>query len=129
MSRYTLQGQHPRFRLQLGWDPLLSSYYAQVEDLAWESGGAVIDEETIIGDSLEEGLLVWVGADRPVHTVEEIVLAAVADYGSIPQEVLAQLRKDKEENRPMTGAHLPPEIIRAAGRRYRKLAESSRQGS
>lgn len=119
MSRYTVQGKEPRYRLVVGWDPTLSSFFAQVEDLAFESGGQVIDEEAIIGDSPEEGLLVWVGADQPVSDLGQIV-AALAPYGTIPQEMLARLHRDQEENRPLTRAHVPPAIMRAAGERYRK---------
>ena len=119
MSRYTLQGKEPRYRLVVGWDPTLMSFFAQVEDLAFESGGQVIDEETVIGDSPEEGLLVWVGADHPVRDLRQIV-AALAPYGTVPEEMLARLRKDQEENKPLTRAHVPPAIMRASGQRYRK---------
>ena len=119
MSRYPLTGKEPRYRLVLGWNSTLSSFFAQVEDLAFESGGQVIDEEAIIGESPEEGLLVWVGADHPVRDLRQIA-AALAPYGTIPQELLARLRRDQEENRPLTRAHVPPAIMRAAGKRYRK---------
>jgi hypothetical protein len=119
LSRYTLTGKKPRYRLVLGWDSTLLSFFAQVEDLAFESGGSVIDEEAIIGDSPKEGLLVWVGADQPVRDLDQIV-AALAPYGTIPEDMLARLRRDREENRPLTRAHVPPTIIRAAGKRYRK---------
>ena len=99
--------------------PPLASFFARVEDLAFESGGQVIDEEAIIGDSPEEGLLVWVGADHPVSDLRRIV-AALAPYGTVPEEMLARLRKDQEENRPFSRAHVPPAIMRAAGDRYRK---------
>lgn len=119
MSHYTLQGKEPRYRLVVGWDPTLSSFFAQAEDLAFESEGQVIDEEAVIGDSPEEGLLVWVGADQPVSDLGQIV-AALAPYGTVPQEVLAQLRRDQEENKPLTKAHVPPALMRATGERYRK---------
>ena len=128
MSRYTLQGKEPRYRLVVGWDPTLESFFGQVEDLAFESGGRVIDEEAIIGDSPEEGLLVWVGADHPVSDLAQIV-AALAPYGTIPEDMLARLRRDREENKPLIRAHVPPSIMRAAGKRYRKRSGSRRRRS
>jgi hypothetical protein len=82
MSRYQFNGKESRYRLIVGWDPSLASFYAQVEDLAWESGGQVIDEDAAIGDSPDEGLLVWVGAASPLQDPQMLV-QAVAAYGTI----------------------------------------------
>lgn len=90
MSRYTFAGQLPRYRLVVGWDLALRSYFGQVEDLAWETDGAVIDEDASIGDGPDEGLLVWIGADRIVEEIAE-VQAALAPYGTIPDDILAKL--------------------------------------
>lgn len=94
MSRYKFVGNEKRHRLVVGWDQPLASFFAQVEDLAFESQGATIDEDAVIGDTPEEGLLVWVGADQPIHDLEQIV-KAVETYGTIPQEILVQLRRDQ----------------------------------
>lgn len=48
LSRYTFVGQNPRYRIIVGWDAPLTSYFAQVEDLAFESNGAIIDPEALI---------------------------------------------------------------------------------
>lgn len=93
MSRYTFRGTDPRYRLVVGWDQGLDSYFAQVEDLAWESEGAVIDEEAIIGDSPEEGLLVWVSGDPPVER-REVLAEALAPYGKIPGDIWGRLSLD-----------------------------------
>ena len=82
MSRYQFPGREPRYRLVVGWDASIGSFFAQVEDLAWESDGQVVDEEASIGDGPEEGLVVWVGVAPPIHEVQRLV-DAVASYGTI----------------------------------------------
>ena len=67
-----------------------------MEDLAWENGGTEIDEELVIGDGLEEGLLVWVGGDPldpPIYQREELA-EALAPYGKIPGGIWDQLYLD-----------------------------------
>jgi hypothetical protein len=117
MSRYQLKGKESRYRLIVGWDPSLTSFYAQVEDLAWESDGQGIDEDAAIGESPDEGLLVWVGAASPLQDPQMLV-QAVAAYGTIPDDILQRLREDKIENKQLTKAHIPPALMRAAGKRY-----------
>lgn len=119
MSRYQFPGKEQRYRLVVGWDPTLSSFFAQVEDLAWETDGRVIDEDATIGDSPDEGLLVWVGAASPVTDVEQVI-RAVSVYGTIPNDILQRLRQDQSVNKPLTKAHVPPQLTRAAGKRYSK---------
>jgi hypothetical protein len=85
LSRYQLSGKEPRYRVFVGWDPSLASFYAQVEDLAWESNGQVIDENAAIGESPDEGLLVWVGAASPLQD-PQLLVQAVAAYGTIPDD-------------------------------------------
>jgi hypothetical protein len=94
MSRYTFSGKEPRYRIIVGWDPARSSLFAQVEDLAWESDGQTINPDAPIGDTPEEGLLVWVGADVPITDPAELV-RAVAPYGSIPEHLIACLQRDQ----------------------------------
>ncbi len=94
MSRYACAGNERRYRLVVGWDRALAGFFAQVEDLAFESQGAIVDEDAVIGDTPEEGLLVWVGADQQIHELEQIVKAVEA-YGSIPQDILEMLRRDQ----------------------------------
>ncbi len=104
MSRYTFAGNDPRYRLFVGWDDPLKSFFAQVEDLAHETNGAVINQQAMIGDCEEEGLLVWVGADGvPILDVKHIV-AAVRAYGAIPEEVCVKLRSD--QNQSLTGSNI-----------------------
>lgn len=93
MSRYEFRGTAPRYRLVVGWDQARISYFAQVEDLAWETGGAQIDEEAIIGDSPEEGLLLWVSGDPPVFR-REVLAEALASYGKIPGDIWDRLYLD-----------------------------------
>jgi hypothetical protein len=119
MSRYQFSGKEPRYRIVVGWDASLASFFWQVEDLAWETNGRVIDEDASIGDSPDEGLLVWVGADAPIVDPQQLV-RAVASYGTIPEATLARLRQDQSANKPLTKAYIPPNLTRAAAKRYRK---------
>ncbi|GHO88208.1 hypothetical protein [Dictyobacter formicarum] len=97
MSRYTFCGQSPRYRIITGYDPALSSLFAQVEDLAFETRGAIINEHASIGDNPEEGLLIWVGADAPITDVHDIE-KAIAAYSTIPQDILVRLQRDQERH-------------------------------
>jgi hypothetical protein len=72
----------------------MGSFFAQVEDLAWESDGQSIDEDAVIGDTSEEGLLLWVGADEPLLDVSSI-WEALAPYGPVPEEYIACLERDR----------------------------------
>src|SRR5689334_14562736 len=94
MSRYVLTGENPRYRIVVGWDTPLGSFFAQVKDLAFEAQGAVINPNAVIGDTPEEGLLVWLGADSPVTDVAHLT-SAIADYLPLPETMLEQLRQDQ----------------------------------
>ncbi len=93
MSRYEFRGTDHRYRLVVGWDQGLKSYFCQVEDLAWGSGGATIDEDAMIGDGPEEGLLLWVSGDPPVYQREKLA-EALAPYGKIPGDLWDRLYLD-----------------------------------
>lgn len=56
MSRYTFLGGDERYSISIGVDPRLSTVFAQVDDLVWET--RLIDEHIEIGDIAEEGLLI-----------------------------------------------------------------------
>ncbi|SRR5258708_5232964 len=95
MSRYEFMGNDPRYRVIIGWDAPLESFFAQVEDIALESKGATIDPEAVIGDTPEEGLVLWLGAeDEPITDVAQLGNALVA-YATIPETILEQLRQDQ----------------------------------
>jgi hypothetical protein len=94
MSRYTFIGKNPQYRVIVGWDNPLGSFFLQVEDLAFESKGAIIDPEAQVGDTFEEGLLVWLGADVPITDVTQII-TSLAKYATIPEAILVQLRQDQ----------------------------------
>jgi hypothetical protein len=101
MSRYLLTGREQHHRLVVGWDSALMSLFAQVEDLAYESGGTDIDEEAVIGDTPEEGLLLWVvqGVDDRISDVQALV-KALAPYGSIPLPIQLDLLRELDQDWP-----------------------------
>jgi glucose-6-phosphate isomerase len=94
MSRYDFRGKNRRYKIIVGYDPSLRSLFAQVEDLAFETHGAVVNEDAPIGDSYEEGLIVWVGATTRITDVQRIS-KAVADYGVIPKDIEQRLRAEQ----------------------------------
>ena len=92
MSRYTSPGKELRYRLIVGIDNMLSvpSLFGQVIDLGWATNGQ-IDEQAIIGDTPDEGMMVWIGGSiSPLRDIRELV-AALAPYGDIPLTLQLQL--------------------------------------
>jgi hypothetical protein len=114
LSRYTLTGKEPSFRLAVGWDATHGlgnepgTLYAQVEDLAAGSnqpkeakGDAGGDEGADIGDTPEERLLLWVGqgVDDIISDVQ-VIVEALAPYGSIPLPIQVDLLRDLDLDWP-----------------------------
>jgi hypothetical protein len=112
MSRYELTGKEPRYRIVVGWDNTLpippgsmpGTLYVQVEDREWASGQAGVDEadaESEVGDTPEEGLLVWIGqgVDDLISDVKTLV-GAVAPYGTIPLATQVDLLRDMDRDWP-----------------------------
>jgi hypothetical protein len=103
MSRYEVVGKEPRYRIVVGWDTTLQSFFGQVEDHEWEASSqedlSRSCEEASIGDTPQEGLLVWIGTDTPILDVQEII-EALAPYGTIPDALVDQLRQDQMEGGP-----------------------------
>ncbi len=92
MSRYTFPGENPRYRIVVGVDAQLFTLFAQVEDMAWE--GQRTEEDAEIGDTLDEGLLVWVGGCfREILDVQELT-QVVSPYGHIPLTLQVHLLQD-----------------------------------
>ncbi|MFO0849921.1 MAG: hypothetical protein U0871_15405 [Gemmataceae bacterium] len=82
MSRYTFTGNRPCFRIVVGWDRPLETYFAQV----WDGG------ELETGD-----LLLWAGAGvEPVPTVAALA-ELLAPFGTLPEDIVGQLHGDKCE--------------------------------
>ena len=96
MSRYAFSGNHPRYRVIVGWDAPLESFFAQVEDFAYESNGATINLQATIGDTPEEGLVLWLGADEEPITDVALLGNALVSYATIPDTIQAQLRQDQQ---------------------------------
>jgi hypothetical protein len=94
LSRYTFGGENSRYRITVGWDVPLCSFFAQVEDLTYESREAMINPEALIGDAPGERLLVWLGADEPIDTVAQLFIV-LAGYGTIPEAIPGQSHLNK----------------------------------
>lgn len=112
MSRHILSGKEQRYRLIVGVDSVLPlpSFYGQAIDLAWESGGKIIDEQTIPGDTPEEGLMVWVGGSvPPLRDIQEVV-SALAPYGEVPLALQLQLIEELDAHAPFTISSLGSQL-------------------
>lgn len=80
--------------------PMPGTLYLQVEDLEWWSdqyNENATEAETEVGDTPEEGLLVWLGqgVDDVISDVETIVSAA-SSYGNIPLTTQVDLQRDMD---------------------------------
>lgn len=113
MSRYTIAGNAPRYRLRVGVDTVLPipSLFGHVLDLGWQTDGVVLDEqEETIGDTPEEGLLVWVGGSVPPLWDLETLVSALAPYGQIPLTLQLTLLEELDALAPFPlsalGKHL-----------------------
>jgi hypothetical protein len=111
MSRYELPGKESRYRIIVGWDNTIptvgripGTLYLQVEDAEWDSelpGANEAEVEVGIGDTPEEGLLVWIGqgVDDLVSDIKTLVTAA-APYGDIPLATQMDLLRDMDRDWP-----------------------------
>ena len=86
MSRYDLPGREPRFRLVVGWDRPLWTFFAQV----WERRPAPNGAE-------EEVICCWVGCAPGEVTAADYLADAVREFCDIPDDVLEQLETDKHD--------------------------------
>lgn len=102
----------------VGWDNTMptrpgaipGTLYLQVEDSAW--GGGPDGEEVAVGDTEEEGLLVWVGqgVDDLIGDVQKIVKAA-APYGDIPLPIQVELLRDMDRDWPRTWQSVGRDLV------------------
>ena len=108
MSRYEIPGRESRYRLTVGWDntvPLLApvpgTLFLQVADVEGLVGPQEDAAEVEVGDTPEEGLVVWIGqgVDDVISDVSTIV-AAAAPYGDIPLPTQLDLLRDMDRDWP-----------------------------
>ena len=82
MSRHQLPTKSPRFKVFVGWDPPLQSYFAQVYDTKGE----------------ENQPFIWLGADlKRVMWMD--IIQAISPYAAVTQEIAERLVEDKRLNR------------------------------
>ncbi len=91
MSRYTFKGKEAYWKVVVGWDNPLETFFAQV-----------LDERDECPE--EEGLLLWVGTTVEEVTAVESLAAAVEPYGKIPEDVWEALRRDRAARTPPSPA-------------------------
>ena len=82
MSRHELDPLNPMHEVTVGWDPPLASYFAQVLDTA-------ADEES---DARE---VLWIGTGFREVLSPAAVIAAVAPFATVPDDLPGQLARDR----------------------------------
>jgi len=98
MARYEYRGKEEYWRIVVGWDKRLESFFAQVWD---ERPNPEWDWDDEWND-LEPEL--WIGtATREVQTLKELA-SLVAPYGEIPEETKESLLDDHDRRTPPTPA-------------------------
>jgi hypothetical protein len=91
MSRHEYLGKEGRWKIVIGWDNGLETFFAQVWD-------ASVGDERGAEDPIE----LWVGTlTGEVGTVEELG-RIVEPYGPIPDEHLGHLREEFARRKPPT---------------------------
>lgn len=108
MSRYELPGKERRYRIIVGWDTTLprrvgdlpGTLYAQVED-SGVSAAIDVDAESEVGDTPEEGLILWIGQGIDDWIVDvQTIVKATAPYGDIPLVIQVALVRDMDRDWP-----------------------------
>ena len=110
MSRHTYRGTNPRYRLVVGLDTSLPSFFGQVEDLAYAIDGAIIDEHADMGSTPEEGLLLWIGGRKESLTHLPPLVAALAAYGPVPLDIQLQLLSEMDRVMPFSFTRFGKEL-------------------
>ncbi len=82
MSRHQLPTKSPRWKVFVGWDPPLHTYFAQVYD----KQGLGIDQPFI-----------WLGHDQRVMWLD--IVQAISPYAAVSLEIAERLVEDKRLNR------------------------------
>ncbi len=80
MSRYFVPARDKKYKVVLGWDPPLNTYFAQVYD------HSITDED--------EQLILWeAGTPKPIHDLDQLAWL-VYEYAEVPQDILTKLYRD-----------------------------------
>lgn len=83
MSRYNVPVKDSSHIGFIGYDPPLQTYFATIE---------LLDE---LVEPEADPVILWVGAESRIHTVEELI-AAIEEYAQIPPALQDRLRADKQ---------------------------------
>ena len=82
MSRHTIQpGKKPSYRVYVGWDRMLETFYGQVYDL---------ESEAECGSPI-----FWIGAGREETPTTAELRERLREYADIPDELVAELEGDR----------------------------------
>ena len=84
MSRHDLDPHKARHEVVVGWDPPLSTFFAQVLDIEAE-------------DDLDYEVL-WIGTSFDEVSDPAGVIAAVQPFAAVPDGLLATLQQDRIED-------------------------------
>ena len=105
MSRYTDNGNNPRYRIALGFDPSLPlpSLFGSVEDLGWKTDGRVLEKE---GSSV-----VWLGGSNPPLTNLQMLVSALSPYARVPPDIQLQLLAEMDSLNPFSSTQLGKELV------------------
>ena len=85
MSRYEIPGKESRYRLVVGWDRPLCTYFAQV----WDERSPEVELE-------EDAICLWVGCTSHEVPTPENLAELVRFYVDLPRDVIGRLRSDRE---------------------------------
>lgn len=93
MSRYVFAGTQPRYRITVGVDRPLATFFAQVAESREGREGQ--------SDSPAEKLFVWVGCSRhEIRTIQHLT-QILAPYGQLSLPLQLQLVRDLDEVEPL----------------------------
>ena len=83
MSQHEIAGHRLGFKVIVGWDQPLLTYFVHVFDAGWK----------------REGPTIWLG-DRPRELYDlDDLKRAIRQHADLPQELLVTLHRDRDEGR------------------------------
>ncbi len=91
MSRYKIQSPNPNLEIVVGWDSPLNTYFCIIEDLSIEPPENEEDEEI-------DPIVLWVGSNYDEVLSLEDLCDKIADYATIPSDILDKLKQDSTES-------------------------------
>lgn len=84
MSRHLVRDDE-QYKVVVGWDPPLQTFFAQVHDLSKDE---------------EERIILWLGTRPDELPTPNVVATTIAPWAQLPDELFIGLCWDKEQNLP-----------------------------